>query len=150
MKFQRQSAIMGIISQNDIKTQDELSSKLSEMGFRTTQATISRDIKELRLIKVTSLSGGYKYSAPSQSEDAGFLPRLKTIFSECVIGISVAQNLVVIRTITGMANAAAYAIDQLKIDDIVGTLAGDDTILAILPDNATAAKFAEVARDMLK
>ena len=141
---------MQIISQNDIKTQEELSEKLIEMGFNTTQATISRDIKELRLIKVSSLSGGYKYSAPSQSEDAGFLPRLRTIFKECVIGIDQAQNLVVIKTITGMANAAAYAIDQLKIDNIVGTIAGDDTILVILPDNEKAAQFIELASSMIK
>jgi len=141
---------MQIISQNDIKTQEELSEKLIEMGFNTTQATISRDIKELRLIKVSSLSGGYKYSAPSQSEDAGFLPRLRTIFKECVIGIDQAQNLVVIKTITGMANAAAYAIDQLKIDNIVGTIAGDDTILVILPDNEKAAQFIELASNMIK
>lgn len=150
MKFKRQSAIMQIISQNDIKTQEELSEKLTEMGFNTTQATISRDIKELRLIKVSSLSGGYKYSAPSQSEDAGFLPRLRTIFKECVIGIEQAQNLVVIKTITGMANAAAYAIDQLKIDNIVGTIAGDDTILVILGDNEKAAQFIELASSMIK
>ena len=141
---------MQIISQNDIKTQEELSEKLIEMGFNTTQATISRDIKELRLIKVSSLSGGYKYSAPSQSEDAGFLPRLRTIFKECGIGIDQAQNLVVIKTITGMANAAAYAIDQLKIDNIVGTIAGDDTILVILPDNEKAAQFIELASNMIK
>ena len=150
MKFKRQSAIMQIISQNDIKTQEELSEKLTEMGFATTQATISRDIKELRLIKVNSLSGGYKYSSPSQGDDAGFLPRLRTIFKECVIGIQRAQNLVVIRTITGMANAAAYAIDQLKIDNIIGTIAGDDTILVILADNVIAEQFCEIAGNMLK
>ncbi|MBE6993021.1 MAG: arginine repressor [Ruminococcaceae bacterium] len=150
MKFNRQSAIMQIISQNDIKTQEELSAKLNEMGFNTTQATISRDIKELRLIKVSSLSGGYKYSAPAQGDDAEFLPRLRTIFRECVINIQQAQNLVVINTINGMANAAAFAIDQLKIDNIVGTLAGDDTFLVILPDNEKAAQFCEVAGKMIR
>lgn len=150
MKFNRQSAIMQIISQNDIKTQEELSEKLIQMGFNTTQATISRDIKELRLIKVSSLTGEYKYSAPSQGDDASFLPRLRTIFKECVISIQQAQNLVVITTITGMANAAAYAIDQLKIDNIIGTIAGDDTILVILGDNEKAGKFCEVAGKMLK
>ena len=150
MKFKRQAAIMQIISQNDIKTQEELSERLMEMGFVTTQATISRDIKELRLIKVSSLSGGYKYSAPSQGDDAGFLPRLRTIFKECVIGMQQAQNLVVIKTITGMANAAAFAIDQLKIDDIIGTLAGDDIILVILSDYDKASRFCEIAGYMLK
>ena len=150
MKFKRQSAIMQIISQNDIKTQEELSEKLTEMGLATTQATTSRDINELRLIKVNSLSGGYKYSSPSQGDDAGFLPRLRTIFKECVIGIQQAQNLVVIRTITGMANAAAYAIDQLKVENIIGTIAGDDTILVILADNDKATQFCEIAGNMLK
>ena len=150
MKFNRQAAIMQIISQNDVKTQEELSEMLAKMGYDTTQATISRDIKELRLVKVNSLSGGYKYSAPAQNEDSGFFPRLRTIFRECVINIQQAQNLVVINTITGMANAAAYAIDQLKIDNIIGTIAGDDTILVILADNEKAANFCEVAGKMLK
>ena len=138
---------MQIISQQDIKTQEELSEILARMGFETTQATISRDIKELRLVKVNSITGGYKYSAPAQSEDSGFLPRLRTIFKECVLNIQQAQNLVVINTITGMANAAAFAIDQLKI---IGTIAGDDTILVILADNGHASAFCDTARKMLK
>lgn len=150
MKLKRQAAIMQIISQNDVKTQEELSAILARMGFEATQATISRDIKELRLVKVNSITGGYKYSAPSMEEDAGFMPRLKTIFRECVINIEQAQNLVVINTITGMANAAAYAIDQLKIENIIGTIAGDDTILVILRDNQQAADFCELAGKMLK
>ena len=141
---------MQIISQQDIKTQEELSEILARMGFETTQATISRDIKELRLVKVNSITGGYKYSARAQSEDSGFLPRLRTIFKECVLNIQQAQNLVVINTITGMANAAAFAIDQLKIENIIGTIAGDDTILVILADNGHASAFCDTARKMLK
>lgn len=150
MKLKRQAAIMQIISQQDVKTQEELSEILARMGYETTQATISRDIKELRLVKVNSLTGGYKYSAPAQGEDSGFLPRLRTIFRECVLNIQQAQNLVVINTITGMANAAAFAIDQLKIENIIGTIAGDDTILVILADNDHASAFCDTARKMLK
>lgn len=150
MKFQRQAAIVELISSNDVKTQQELSQKLAQTGFPTTQATISRDIKELRLIKVTSPTGGYRYATPEMSADAGFMPRLKNIFKECVIKLDIAQNLVVVRTLTGMANAAAYAIDTMKIEEIIGTVAGDDTILIILRDNDQAVNFCQMAQSLLK
>ncbi len=150
MKFQRQAAIVDIINNYEIKTQEELTSKLKDVGFPTTQATISRDIKELRLVKVASMSGGYKYSTPHMNADASFILRLKNIFKECVIKVDRAQNLVIVRTLTGMANAAAYAIDTMKIPDILGTIAGDDTILIILLDNEHAVRFCNIAEDMLK
>lgn len=150
MKFQRQAAIVDLITNHEIKTQKELSDRLQAMGYPTTQATISRDIKELRLVKVASLTGGYKYSTPEMNTDSGFIPRLKNIFRECVIKIDRAQNLVIVRTLNGMANAAAYAIDTMKIEEIVGTLAGDDTILIVLRDNEQAVKFCKIAQDMLQ
>jgi len=149
MKFQRQAAIVDLISANEIKTQEELTEKLRDMGFPTTQATISRDIKELRLIKVASPGGGYKYSTPQMNTDAAFMNRLKNIFRECVVKVERAQNLVVIHTLVGMANAAAYAIDSMKIPDIIGTIAGDDTILIILGDNEKAMNFCRITGGML-
>ena len=149
MKFQRQAAIIDIIAKNEVKTQEELSEKLKEVGFPTTQATISRDIKELRLIKVASFTGGYKYSTPDMNSDSIHLPRLKNIFRECVVKTDRAQNLVIVKTLVGMANAAAAAIDAMKISDIVGTLAGDDTILIILPDNDSASKFCDLVSEMM-
>lgn len=150
MKFQRQAAIIDLISNHEIDTQEELTARLREMGFHSTQATISRDIKELRLIKIASSNGGYKYSIAESEQDSGFVPRVRNIFRECVIKVDVAQNLVVIKTITGMANAAAFALDTMKISEIVGTIAGDDNVLIILRDNESAENFFEQAKEMLR
>ncbi|HJA36243.1 MAG TPA: arginine repressor [Firmicutes bacterium] len=150
MKFQRQAAIIDLITNHEIDTQEELTARLREMGFNSTQATISRDIKELRLIKIASSNGGYKYSVAENEQDSGFVPRVRNIFRECVIKVDVAQNLVVIRTITGMANAAAFALDSMKINEIVGTIAGDDTVLIILKDNPTAENFFMQTKEMLR
>ena len=149
MKFKRQAAILDIITSNEIKTQEELSAHLRERGYNATQATISRDMKELRLIKVASHSGGYQYSTPEQSSTATHMSRLKNIFRECVVKVDRAQNLVVLKTLVGMANAAAAAIDAMKIRDIVGTLAGDDNILVILRTNEDAEKFCEMVAGKL-
>ena len=150
MKFQRQAAIIDLISNHEIDTQEELTARLREMGFHSTQATISRDIKELRLIKIASSNGGYKYSIAESEQDSGFVPRVRNIFRECVIKVDVAQNLVVIKTITGMANAAAFALDTMKISEIVGTIAGDDNVLIILRDNESAENFFEQTKAMLR
>lgn len=149
MKFQRQATIVEMIGKHEIKTQEELSEKLRAVGFNTTQATISRDIKELRLLKVASLNGGYKYSTPDSSSDSVHMPRLKNIFRECVVKVDRAQNIVVVRTLVGMGNAAGAAIDAMKISDIVGTLAGDDTIFIVLRDNEDAEKFRSLVTEML-
>ena len=149
MKFKRQAAILDIITSNEIKTQEELSAHLRDRGYNATQATISRDLKELRLIKVASHSGGYQYSTPDQSSTATHMTRLKNIFRECVVKVDRAQNLVVLKTLVGMANAAAAAIDAMKNRDIVGTLAGDDNILVILRTNEDAEKFCEMVTGML-
>ena len=150
MKFQRQAAIIDLISNHEIDSQEELTARLREMGFHSTQATISRDIKELRLIKIASSNGGYKYSIAESEQDSGFVPRVRNIFRECVIKVDVAQNLVVIKTITGMANAAAFALDTMKIGEIVGTIAGDDNVLIILRDNDSAQNFFEQTKEMLR
>ena len=150
MKFHRQAAIIDLISNHEIDTQHERTARLREMGFHSTQATISRDIKELRLIKIASSNGGYKYSIAESEQDSGFVPRVRNIFRECVIKVDVAQNLVVIKTITGMANAAAFALDTMKISEIVGTIAGDDNVLIILRDNESAENFFEQTKEMLR
>ena len=150
MKFKRQAAILDIISNNEIKTQEELSAHLRERGYNATQATISRDMKELRLIKVASHSGGYQYSTPDQSGSVTHMTRLKNIFRECVVKVDRAQNLVVLKTLVGMANAAAAAIDAMKIEDVVGTLAGDDTIFIVLKHNHEAEELCEAVQSMLK
>ena len=149
MKFKRQAAIVDLIGKQEIKTQEELSEKLKEHGFTATQATISRDIKELQLVKVASESGGYCYSTPDNGSGVLHLPRLKNIFRECVIKVDRAQNLVVVKTLVGMANAAAAAVDAMKIETIVGTLAGDDTILIIMRTNEEAEHLCRLVADLL-
>ena len=150
MKFQRQTAIVELIGKYDIRTQEELSDKLKEVGYNATQATISRDIKELRLVKTTSAMGGYTYAMPETTAEVGYMPKLKTIFRECVVKVDYAQNIVVVRTLNGMANAAAAAIDAMKIEDVVGTLAGDDTIFIVLKHNHEAEELCEAVQSMLK
>ena len=149
MKNARQAEILNIIQMTEVETQEQLLEELRSRGFTATQATISRDIKELRLIKVASHSGGYQYSTPDQSGSVTHMARLKNIFRECVVKVDRAQNLVVLKTLVGMANAAAAAIDAMKIRDIVGTLAGDDNILVILRTNEDAEKFCEMVAGML-
>lgn len=150
MKRARQAEILNVIRMMDVETQEQLLAELKLRGFTTTQATISRDIKELRLIKIASSNGGYKYSIAESEQDSGFVPRVRNIFRECVIKVDVAQNLVVIKTITGMANAAAFALDTMKISEIVGTIAGDDNVLIILRDNESAENFFEQTKEMLR
>ena len=149
MKFQRQAAILRIINEYEIKTQEELSSLVCEAGFPATQATISRDIKELRLVKVATADSGYKYASPSKHGGGTYMSRLKNIFKECVIRIDKAGNLVVVKTLSGMANAAAVAMDSMEMEEIIGTVAGDDTILIILHTPEEAEKFCKTAETLL-
>ena len=131
MKSVRHSMILDIIVQNTIETQEELAEHLHKLGINVTQATVSRDIKELRLLKVLSENGGYKYATAEHAEQ-GISERFIRIFSESVLSMASANNLIVIKTLTASANAAAEAIDSLKWPEILGTLAGDNTILVIV------------------
>lgn len=138
MKFQRQSKILEIIQATDVVTQEELSALLQEAGFRTTQATISRDIKELRLVKVLSGDNKYKYTVSSANGEITHSGRLRTIFHEGVTSCESAQNILVLKTLPGLASAACAALDGMNFPSLVGTLAGDDTALLVLRDNASA------------
>ena len=144
MKFQRQAKILDIIEKNNIETQEELASQLRLVGIEATQATISRDIRELRLVKVMSgATGSHKYALPTASGDSGFTSRLRTIFKESVTKIDAAQNIVVIKTLPGLAPAACAAIDSMNLSYIVGTLAGDDTAFMVMQDQLKANTFVE-------
>ena len=149
MKNARQTAILSIIEQYDIETQEELAGKLKEMGILVTQATVSRDIKELRLLKVLSGSGGYKYATADKAEH-GLSERFVRMFKDSVLSINFAGNIVVIKTLSGSANAAAEAIDSMRLQEILGTMAGDNTILAVVHNETEAAATAARFRDMLK
>ena len=141
MKFQRQAAIIDLISNHEIDTQEELTARLREMGFHSTQATISRDIKELRIVKELTSLGTYRYSVSEKDAPPALTDRLNTIFRECVVSIDYAENLIVIHTLAGMANAAAAALDAMKINVVLGTLAGDDTVVIVMRDANSAAAF---------
>lgn len=131
MKSARQLAILEIIRDADVETQEDLADRLRTRGFAVTQATVSRDIKELRLLKVLSPSGAYKYATADKAEN-GLSDRFIRMFSESVIGISHAYNQIVIKTLAGSANMAAEAIDSMHWPEIMGSLAGDNTFLLLL------------------
>lgn len=150
MKFQRQAKILDLIDQHEIETQEELSEHLRDLGYNTTQATVSRDIKELRLIKIlSSATGKYKYAVASSAMESSFTSRLRNIFKECVTEISFAQNLVVIKTLPGLGQAAAMAIDAMRDKRVVGTLGGDDTVFIVMKDTELAERFSTEAQEML-
>lgn len=141
MKSQRQAKILEIISTRNVETQEQLLDALQREGFRGTQATISRDIKELRIVKELTSLGTYRYSAAVSEIDSSFSNRLNTIFRECVVSFDYAQNIIVIRTLPGLASAAGSAIDAMNMNAVVGTLAGDDTVMVVMRDNNAAAIF---------
>ena len=149
MKNARQTAILSIIEQYDVETQEELAGRLKDMGIVVTQATVSRDIKELRLLKVLSASGGYKYATADKAEH-GLSERFVRMFRDSVLSINFAGNIVVVKTLAGSANAAAEAIDSMHLPEILGTMAGDNTILVIVQNETEAAQAVKRFQDMLK
>lgn len=149
MKAQRQAKIMEIISTQDIENQEQLLQALQEQGFFSTQATISRDIKELCVTKEMTSFGTYRYTAAAKSHDSTFSARLNTIFRECITSFDYAQNMIVIKTLPGLASAAASAIDAMNMSVVVGTLAGDDTVFIVMRDTNSAAAFYGEIRNLL-
>ena len=132
---------MEIISNINVETQEQLLLELEKSGFRSTQATISRDIKELRIVKELTTLGTYRYASAAKEVPSTFSSRLNTIFRESVTRYDYAQNIVVIHTLPGRANAAASAIDAMNMSVVVGTLAGDDTVMVVMRDNNAAAQL---------
>ncbi len=148
MKKRRQAKILEIIANNDVETQEELQEYLQSYGFEVTQATISRDIKELRLVKDLSSKGRYVYSTGKKRKN-NVNYRAGGIFNESIISIDYALNTIVIKCFAGMANAACAAIDSMDSDEILGTIAGDDTIFMLCRTEENAANFTAKLRDML-
>ena len=141
MTTKRQAKIIEIISNTNVETQEQLLKALEEAGFTSTQATISRDIKELRIVKELTSLGTYRYSVSEKDAPPALTDRLNTIFRECVTSIDYAENIIVIHTLAGMANAAGAALDAMKINVVLGTLAGDDTVMIVMRDANSAAAF---------
>ena len=149
MKSQRQAKIMEIISNRNVETQEQLLALLQDEGFRATQATISRDIKELRIVKELTSLGTYRYTVANNEVSSSFSARLNTIFRECVTGFDYAQNIIIIRTLPGLASAAGSAIDAMNMSMVVGSLAGDDTVMIVMRDNNSAAAFCGEIKNLI-
>lgn len=150
MKNERHEMLLKIVADTAIETQEQLLDELQRRGIKSTQATISRDIKQLHLVKEHVGDGTYRYAASKQRVRPNFADRLQTIFHQSVMGAEAAQNLVVIRTMAGMANAAAAALDSMEYDEIVGTIAGDDTIFVVLRDSESATDFSTEVRRLMR
>ena len=149
MKTQRQAKIVEIISTTNVETQEQLLTALQEAGFSSTQATISRDIKELRIVKELTTFGTYRYTTATKEMAGTFSSRLNTIFRECVTGFDYAQNIIVIHTLPGLASAAASALDSMNMSVVLGTLAGDDTVMVVMRDTNSAAAFCGEIRSLM-
>ena len=141
MKLGRQSVIMEIINERDIETQNQLMAALAERGVKSTQATLSRDIRDMRLVKELGPKGNYRYVAASKQETPDLDIRLKKIFKECVVSCDIAQNILVIKTLPGLASGACSTLDGMEVDGLVGTIAGDDTAFIAMKDNSSANTF---------
>ena len=149
MKTVRQVAILDIIEKQEIETQEELASALNARGIRVTQATVSRDIKELRLLKVLTPSGKYKYATGDQA-DNNLTDRFIRMLAESLLSVSAANNLIVVKTLSGSANVAAEALDSMHWPEVLGTLAGDNTVLLIIRSNEETITVTSRIRGMMK
>ncbi len=146
MKNTRQKQILELIASKDVETQNQLIEELRLLGIRCTQATVSRDIRELGLRKELAPSGAYRYAAPGP-EGEDHMAKLRTIFRECVTSYRCAQNIVVLRTLPGLAPAACSAVDKMNIQDLAGSLAGDDTAFLAMTDCESAKRLCEEIRE---
>ena len=149
MKNERQEKILAIIAASAIETQEQLIDSLRKEGISCTQATISRDIKQLRIIKDLGPDGVYRYSTTPKPVEHTFSAKLNLIFRQCITSVDYAQNMIVIKTMPGLANGAAAAIDKLNIPEMLGTLAGDDTCFVVLKDTQSAASLCAEIREQI-
>ena len=142
MKTRRQAKILELIQRNDVETQEELSAYLVREGFQVTQATVSRDIRELKLTKIAMDNGKQKYAVITDA-DSGMMEKYARVLREGFISMDLAKNIVVIKTVSGMAGAVCAAIDAMKFQEMVGSIAGDDTIMC-------ACKSTELAEGVME
>lgn len=150
MKTRRHAKILELIREHDIETQDELLRHLREAGFDVTQATVSRDIKELRLVKTLSASGRYKYSTGSGESAPDMSSKFYALFTDSALAVDSAQNMLVIKCMNGMAQAVCASMDAMYWKDFVGTLAGEDTIFVVCRTEAAARETQEALRKLLR
>ena len=142
MKSERQTAIRNLLRERSIQTQEELAAALRSIGFQVTQATVSRDMKEMHLTKVPSAEGGYQYAVP-ETKGIDLSERLTRMLRDCMISAEAAGQMVVVKTISGSAGTAAEALDNLQIPGILGSIAGDNTIFLAARDPESASGAAD-------
>ena len=150
MKLDRQAVIREIITTQPIETQIQLMEALKQRGIRSTQATVSRDIRELHLVKEMGADGRYRYQLPSKEVTPEFELKLRKIFRESITSYEVAQNIIVLKTLPGLASAACSALDSMQLSHLVGSLAGDDTAFLAMSDMESAVEFCRQIEHMLK
>lgn len=148
MRIKRQNAILKLIGENNIETQQELTEALCKIGYDVTQATVSRDIKELRIVKRLNDSGRYVYAQSGINSDSDMNERFNIIFEKSVVSIEYAVNNIVVKTLSGMAQAAAAALDAMDLPEVVGTIAGDDTIIMVVRSEESARRLVYKLRSM--
>ena len=148
MKTRRQAKILELIQRNDVETHEELSAYLVREGFQVTQATVSRDIRELKLTKIAMDNGKQKYAVITDA-DSGMMEKYARVLREGFISMDLAKNIVVIKTVSGMAGAVCAAIDAMKFQEMVGSIAGDDTIICIIRDDEEAVKIMKKLRKIV-
>ena len=149
MKKDRHIKILELIEQYEIETQDELIDHLERSGYSVTQATVSRDIRDLKLTKISTQRGTYRYVLPAKHDrhiDFKFNPA----FVESILKVSVAQNIIVLKTYSGMAQPVAIGIDKLSISEMLGCVAGDDTIMVVMQDSSSASDIADRIKELIK
>ncbi len=149
MRYHRQNRILELISTRSIETQEELVRILNEEDFKVTQATISRDIRELKLVKTTGENGKLRYALASEGEHRSS-QRYGRILQETVISCSRSENMIVVKTLNGCANASCEALDSMKIEGIMGTIAGDNTIFVVAESSEKAPEIVEMINNMIK
>ena len=149
MRSGRQAAILEIIGANEIETQEELCAELNKRGYTVTQATVSRDVKDLRLFKVAGVSKKYRYAYIDDGNNK-ISPKMHNLFRECVLSIQPAMNQVVVKTLRGNGRNAGMIVDKLNLPEIVGSIAGDDTLLIVAASEEKALVVVEKLNEFLK
>ena len=149
LRSARHAKILEIISHKEIETQEELCAELNAMNLVVTQATISRDIRDLHLFKVAGIEKKYRYAYINDGESE-ISPKMKSLFRDCVISVKAAKNLVVVKTLTGNGANAGAVVDKLNYSRIVGSVAGDDTLLIVCEDDEGAAAVVEKINEFMR
>lgn len=148
MRNKRHEAILTLIKEQNIETQQDLTVALASVGFDVTQATVSRDIKELRLVKKLNVDGKYVYAPHTQSSDEGVSDKMSNILRQSIVSVDYALNTIVIKTLTGMAQGAASVLDAMQFSECLGTIAGDDTIFVTARSEEAAQKLTKKLKNM--